>query len=92
MSVPLDKFTVGEAGVDACPDMYRVVSDITTCKSATSALGLEYSIDESTINKGECNICGGCSGNEKNRVRMRDTHGPSARWICEKSIQNQYLK
>ena len=83
---------MGETGVDACPDTYNVISDITTCKSATSALGLEYSIDESTNDKGICVTCGGCHGNEKDTVRMRDTHGPSANWICEKGNHNQYFR
>ena len=82
---PLATFTIGEAGVDACPDTYKVVSDIITCKSATSALGLEYSTVEATNDKGVCVMCGGCNGNEKDTVRMRNSHGPSARWICEKS-------
>ena len=57
-------YTMGEEGVDACPDGYEKITEEVACGTAAGYLGLTYAPE---FNSGLCNLCGGCSG-ERDRL------------------------
>ena len=82
-SVDAALYAEGDVGVDACPDGYTSIADAATCETAANALLLTYDAQYNS-GAGLCNWCGGCKvAKGKEIVRVDDSHGSQAKWICQ---------
>ena len=74
------EYVLGDVGVDGCPGGYQGIFDADLCETASAALSLTYDGSQNDgIDTAECNWCGGC---DPQTVRVSDSHGGSARWLC----------
>ena len=78
-------YVQGDLGIDSCPEGYEIITEPSTCETASKALGLTYRAQFNVIwptgVNAICNWCGGCSPQD---TRVSYDHGPHARWICKR--------
>ena len=80
-------YVQGDLGIDSCPEGYEIITEPSTCETASKLLGLKYMAQFNTGGVNAiCNWCGGCSPQD---TRVSDNHGAHARWICK--LQGTYL-
>ena len=66
--------------MDGCPAGYEGIYDADLCEAASVALSLTYDSSENDgIDTALCNWCGGCN---PTTVRLSDSHGELAQWLC----------